>query len=82
MTNWTMSPFIDSDTESRMTLGDETGETSTAGPIKRTVEKMKSKLKGSPSDNPPARKEKHTIYTPSALSTWQAIAGMLLPSSP
>ena len=78
ITNMIMTSGLDSDRESKVTLNDPTMEASSSGSIKKTVAKVKSKLKGKPSTNPSTQKNKNTIYTPSALSTWQAIAGMLL----
>ena len=67
-----MSVYIDSDGESTMTLKDESPE-ATSSSISKTMSKVKSKLKGNP-----RTEKKNTIYTPSALSTWQALAGELL----
>ena len=72
VTNTTMSVYIDSDGESTMTLKDESPE-ATSSSISKTMSKVKSKLKGSPQTQ-----KKNTIYTPSSLSTWQALAGELL----
>lgn len=68
-------------------------EKSLSGSITKTVAKVKSKLRGGPSNqqgtsssqherSPPKPRgkspAKNTIYNPSALSTWQAITGKSL----
>ena len=72
VTNTEMVTHLDSDSESIMMLKDNSPE-STSSPISKTMSKVKSKLKGNP-----RTEKKNTIYTPSALSTWQALAGELL----